>query len=110
MRVAYIFSTPNAHYILSNMIVPQLEKGNHGFDVAGMFFFVDNTFMLVKGNDVGERLSKIAKQKGMLLMGCDKCIFDRKIADDLVENAAMGCFPDLHKALGGAGIDQVITL
>jgi hypothetical protein len=39
MKVAYIFTTPNAHTILSNMIVPQLESGNHGFEVVGMFFF-----------------------------------------------------------------------
>ena len=78
--------------------------------LAGMFFFVDNTFLLVKGNDVGERLSKIAKDNGMLLMACDKCAFDRKIYDQLVEGAVVGWFPDLHKALGGAGIDQVITL
>ncbi len=110
MKVAYIFSTPNAHFILSNMIVPQLEKGKHGFDVAGMFFFVDNTFLLVKENDVGERLSKIAGEKGMLLMACNKCVYDRKIADDLVENATIGCFPELHEALKGAGLDQVITL
>ncbi len=110
MQVAYIFSTNNAHYILSNMIVPQLEKNAHGFEVTGMFFFVDNTFLLTRGNDVGERLAKIAKEKGMLLMACDKCAFDRKIYDQLVEGAMVGCFPDLHKALGGAGIDQVITL
>ena len=110
MKVAYIFSTNNAHYILSKMIVPQLESGHHGFEVAGMFFFVDNTFMLVKGNDVGERLSKIAAEKGMLLMGCNQCMIDRRIVNNLVEGAVMGCFPDLHQALAGAGIDQVITL
>lgn len=110
MKVAYIFSTPNAHFILSNMIVPQLENGTHGFEVVGMFFFVDNTFMLVKGNDIGERLAALAKKKGMLLMGCDKCIFDRKIEDSLIEGIGMGCFPDLHEALGGSGVEQVITL
>ena len=110
MKVAYIFSTNNAHFILSNMVVPQLEMGKHGFEVGGMFFFVDNTFLLVKGNDVGERLSEIAKSNGMLLMGCDKCVADRGIEDDLVEGAVIGCFPDLHKALEGAGLDQVITL
>ena len=110
MRVAYIFSTTNSHYILSNMIVPQLESGSHGFEVAGMFFFVDNTFMLVKENDIGERLSKIAKEKGMLLMGCDRCVLERKIQDNLVEGATIGCFPDLHSALANAGIDQVVTL
>jgi len=110
MKVAYVFSTNNSHYILSQMIVPQLEAGHHGFDVAGMFFFVDNTFMLVKGNDVGERLAKIAKEKGMLVMGCNQCVADRKIANNLVEGAVIGCFPDLHEALAGSGIDQVITL
>jgi hypothetical protein len=40
-------------------------------EVAGMFFFVDNTFMLVKGNAVGDRLSKLRKANGMLLMACD---------------------------------------
>lgn len=110
MKVAYVFSTNNAHYILSKMIVPQLEEGHHGFEVVGMFFFVDNTFMLVKGNDVGERLSKLAKVKGFLLMGCNQCMIDRRIVDNLVDGAVMGCFPDLHKALAGSGLDQVITL
>lgn len=110
MKVAYIFSTTNAHYILSNMIVPQLEKGEHGFDVVGMFFFVDNTFMLAKGNDVGERLSRISKETGMLLMACDKCALDRRITDDLVDHASLGCFPDLHEALKECQLDQAITL
>ena len=29
---------------------------------------------------------------------------------DLVDGAVIGCFPDLHEALAGAGVDQVITL
>ena len=110
MKVAYIFSTNLAHFILSNMIVPQLEKGMHGVDVVGMFFFVDNTFLLVRGNDVGERLSNIAKKSGMLLMACDRCAIERRIDGDLVEGAMIGCFPDLYKALGEVGIDQAITL
>ncbi|MGB9716734.1 MAG: sulfur reduction protein DsrE [Thermodesulfovibrionales bacterium] len=110
MKVAYIFSTCNAHYFLSNMIIPQLEQGNHGAEVVGMFFFLDNTFLLVRGNDVGERLSNIAKVKGMLLMACDRCVIERKISDSLVDGAVMGCFPDLFKALSEIGIDQAITL
>lgn len=110
MKVAYIFSTNLAHYILSNMIIPQLEKGTHGVDVIGLFFFVDNAFLLPRGNDVGERLSKIAKDTGMLLMACDRCAIERKIDNDLVDGAVIGCFPDLYKALGEVGIDQAITL
>lgn len=110
MKVAYIFSTANAHFILSNMIVPQLESGTHGFTVAGMFFFVDNTLMLVKGNDIGERLARISRDTGMLVMACDRCAYDRKIAENLAEGIRLGCFPDLHAALQGAALDQVITL
>ena len=110
MKVAYIFSTNLAHYILSNMIIPQLEKNEHVAEVIGMFCFVDNTFFLVKGNDIGERLSKIALDRGMLLMACDRCAIERKIDSDLVEGALIGCFPDLYKALGDISIDQVITL
>ena len=110
MKVAYVFSTSNAHTILSTMIVPQLELGKHGVDVVGMFFFFDNTFLLVRGNDVGERLSRIAKSEGMLLMGCDRCTIERKIDSDLVDGALIGCFPDLYKALSDIGFDQVITL
>jgi len=110
MKVAYIFSTNLAHNLLSNMIVPQVEQGRHGVEVAGMFFFADNTFLLVKGNDIGERLSKIAKKNGLLLMACDRCAIERKIADDLVEGAVMGCFPDLYRTLSKVDIDQTITL
>ena len=110
MNVAYVFATPNASYILEKMIVPQLEEGRHGATVVGMFFFVDNNYLLVKGNPTGERLAKIARESGMLLMGCDQCCYQRAIADRLIDRIPIGCFPDLYKALGGARIDQVITL
>ena len=109
MKVAYIFSTNNSQYILKNMIIPQLEKGMHGFEVLGMFFFVDNTFMLRKGDYVGERLAQISKKTGMLLAGCDKCVYEREI-QELVDGAVVGCFPDLNAALSGSGVEQIITL
>ncbi|WP_199221554.1 DsrE-related protein [Desulfonatronum sp. SC1] len=92
------------------MILPQLKQGGHGLTVVGMFFFVDNTFMLVKGNDIGERLTKISQETGILIMACDKWAFVRKINDDLVAAARLGCFPDLHAALKDVALSQVITL
>jgi hypothetical protein len=38
-----------------------------------MFFIDDNTFVLRKGDPLGERLATVAQQKGMLLMMCDMC-------------------------------------
>jgi hypothetical protein len=110
MNVAYVFSTPNASFILEKMIVPQLEEERHGATVVGMFFFVDNTYLLVRGNPTGERLAKVARRTGMLLMGCDQCCYQRSIADRLIEGIPIGCFPDLYKALSGVKVDQVITL
>jgi hypothetical protein len=110
MTVAYVFSTPNSSYILEKMIVPQLEEGRHGASVAGMFFFVDNTYLLMRGNPTGERLAAISRKSGMLLMGCDQCCYQRNIADRLIEGIPIGCFPDLYQALSGARLDQVITL
>jgi hypothetical protein len=110
MNVAYVFSTANASYILENMIVPQLEEHRHGANVVGMFFFVDNTYLLVRGNPTGERLQRIARDTGMLLMGCDQCCYQRKIADKLIDGVPIGCFPDLYRALSGVAVDQVITL
>ncbi len=110
MTVAYIFSTSNASYILNKMIIPQLEEGRHGVKVAGMFFFVDNNYLLTQGNPTAARLREVANKEGILLMGCDQCCYERDIADKLVEGVPIGCFPDLYKALAGAQIDQVITL
>jgi len=110
VKVAYIFATPNASYILNRMIIPQLEEDRHGVEVAGMFFFVDNNFLLMRGNPIGERLAAVARKKGMLLMGCDQCVYERNIADRLLEGVPIGCFPDLYKALAPANVDQVITL
>ncbi len=110
MKVAYFFESPNAHRILDTMIAPQLEEGRHGADVVGMFFFFDNTFFLQKGIPIAERLAKIAQKNGMLLMGCDQCCYERRIADKLVDGAKIGCFPDLYKALLPAAPNLVITL
>lgn len=110
MKVAYVFESPNAYRILETMIVPQLEEKRHGVDVVGMFFFFDNTFFLLKGAPIADRLKKLSSQTGMLLMGCDQCCYERHIADKLVEGAKIGCFPDLYKALMPAAPNLVITL
>ena len=110
MKVAYIFNSTNTHKILDKMIIPQLETDSHVAEVAGMFFFMDNTLFLSKGNPIGERFSKIREKTGMILMACDQCAIERGIQDNLVDGATIGCFPNLYTCLGSAGIDQVITL
>jgi hypothetical protein len=123
MKVAYVFSTSGhtASYKLGQMILPQLEKDRHGAEVVGMMFFDDNTFLLRKGDPMGERLAKVAKAKNILLMMCDSCALERGLADgrpwlekarpkDTVDGVQVGCFPDLYAALAQNPPDQVITL
>lgn len=120
MKVAYIFNQPNAaNYKLGTMILPQLEAGDHGVEVVGMFFFDDNTYILRQGDPTGERLSKLATERGILLMMCDQCALQRKLAEGeprfatpkgTVAGVQVGCFPDLYAALAPAGVDQLITL
>lgn len=111
MRVAYIFNSPHGSYILENMILPQMEAGTHPVDVVGMFFFVDNNYMITQGNPTAERLCAIAQTTGMLVMGCDQCCEQRRIDDRIHEGFTIGCFPNLYGALMEAGgVDQVITL
>ena len=121
MKVAYVFSTSGhtASYKLGKMILPQLEAGNHGVEVVGMFFFDDNTFVLREGDPLGERLGKVAADSGMLLMLCDQCAIERGLAvgepmdaepRNTVAGVTVGCFPHLYEALSGNMPDQVITL
>jgi len=121
MKVAYVFSTSGhtASYKLGKMILPQLEDGRHGVDVAGMMFFDDNCFVLRKGDPLGERLSKVAAEHNILLMLCDQCALERGLAEGevgdcqvvgTVDNVAVGCFPDLYGALAGNPPDHIITL
>ena len=125
MKIAYIFRNNMAStFQLSTMILPQLENKSHGVDVVGMMFFDDNLNVLAKGNEFGERLSKIAKEKNILLMICDQCAIRRGfgegnfeqcgtgevIAKGTVEGVVAGCFPQLFEALSSSPPDQVITL
>ena len=62
MKIAYIFRNNMAStFQLSSMILPQLENKSHGVNVVGMMFFDDNLHVLAKGNEYGERLSKVAR-------------------------------------------------
>lgn len=121
MRVAYVFATSGntAHYKLGQMILPQLEEARHGADVVGMFFFDDNNYVLRAGDPLGERLSVVAADRGMLLMMCDRCALARGLAEGqpgdckvsgTVAGVSVGCFPDLYRELGNAPPDHVITL
>ena len=65
MKVAYIFRNNMAStFQLATMILPQLETNTHLVNVLGMFFFDDNINILRQNDPVGERLAKIAKEKG----------------------------------------------
>ena len=111
MKVLYIFSTPNASYILNDMILPQLEAGTHPVEVVGMFFFVDNNYLLLRGNPTAQRLAHLAGQGRIgFLMGCDQCCDARGIADRLEPPASIGCFPNLYARAAAAGMEQAITL
>ncbi|WP_103020076.1 SaoD/DsrE family protein [Salinibacter altiplanensis] len=124
MTVAYVFSTSGhtADYKLGEMILPQLEADRHGVDVAGMFFFDDNTYVLRQGDPLGERLAAVAQKKEILLMMCDRCALSRGLAEGdvgpdgecqplgTVDGVRVGCFPDLYAALSDRPLDQVITL
>ena len=121
MKVAYIFATSGhtASYKLGKMILPQLEENRHGVEVVGMFFFDDNTYVLRKGDPIGERMGKVAREPNMLLMACSQCANKRGLArqvatgkyepQNLVEGVSVGCFPDLYAALAGNAPDHVIT-
>lgn len=110
MKVAYLLESEHVRDILENMIVPQLEEGRHNAEVAGMMFFYDNAYIMQRGSDLGERLAALSEKTGMLLMCCDRCCYQRDIADKLIPPCGIGCFPNVYAALGGAGVDQVITL
>ncbi|WP_080053969.1 SaoD/DsrE family protein [Spirosoma aerolatum] len=125
MKVAYIFKTNMAStFQLATMILPQLEQNTHGVEVVGMFFFDDNAFVLRKGDAIGERLNKIAREQGMLIMACDQCALRRDLAEgafeqcgtgsvkpkNMIEVGQVGCFPQLYGALGGNMPNLVITL
>lgn len=110
MKVAYLLESQNVREILENMIIPQMEENRHGVEVAGMMFFFDNTYMLTEGSDIAARLQKLHEETGVLLMACDRCCYQRDIADKLIPCAALGCFPNVYAVLGSAGVDQVITL
>ena len=125
MKVAYVFATGNATtFKLATMILPQLEAGNHGAQVIGMMFFDDNIFALRKGDEIGERLARVAREHNILLMVCDQCAVRRNLAEGtfeqcgtgsvkakgFVDGVVAGCFPQLYGALGGNPPDQVITL
>ena len=121
MKIAYVFATSGhtASYKLGKMILPQLEAGTHGVEVIGMFFFDDNNYILRQGDPIGERLAKVAQDKGMLLMMCDQCALERGLAEGepgncrvtgTVAEVQVGCFPNLYAALAGNPPDQVITL
>ena len=125
MKVAYIFRTNMAStFQLATMILPQLENDTHGVEVAGMMFFDDNIYCLREGDPIGERLAKVAEDRGMLLMICDQCAVRRGLAEgdfeqcgtgsvkakDTVRGVVAGCFPQLYEALGASPPDQVITL
>ena len=125
MKVAYVFATNMAStFKLNTMILPQLEAGNHGAEVIGMMFFDDNIHTLRSGDPFGERLAKVAREQGILLMACDQCAVRRGLADGefdqcgsgqvkpkgLVEGAQVGCFPQLYAALSGASDVQIISL
>ncbi|KNF08392.1 DsrE/DsrF-like family [Gottschalkia purinilytica] len=110
MKVAYVLNTDNSRTILRDMIIPQLEQGIHGAEVVGMFFLMDNTYMLLEDCEIGEKLQNLHEKLGIVLLACDKCALEREVADKMIAGASIGCFPTLYPTLNSAGVEHIITL
>lgn len=129
MKVAYVFNTSGrtATYKLGNMILPQLEKGTLGAEVAAMLFFDDNNFILRKGDPVGGRLAKVATEKDILLVSCSQCSMERGLSQGncrgedastidkpdavgCVEGVTCGCWADFFAKCERDKVDHIITL
>jgi len=110
MRVLYIFQSPNASTILDRMIIPQLGRGDHGAEVAGMFFFGDTTFFFLPENPIGEQLARLADKLGFFIICCDFCCEQRGISGRLYPGIEEGCFPDVYRRAKDHGAEQVISL
>jgi hypothetical protein len=96
-----------------------MEVGRYGVEVVGMMCFDDNTYVLRKGDPIGERLVKAPRENGVLLMLCDQRALERGLAEgelasctpvNTAEGVRVGCFPDLYAALAAAPPDHIITL
>ncbi len=110
MKVIYLLESSNSSLILNNMIIPQLEQETHGADVAGMFFFFDNSYLMVPENPIGEKLLRLSNKYKIFLMCCDSCCEQRGIINQLYPGVEVGCFPDLYSKAKTLGAEQVITL
>lgn len=110
MKVAYLFESEHAREILENMIIPQLEEDRHGVEVAGMMSSSIMHICLLRDQILLQDFRPLSEKTGMLLMACDRCCYQRDIADKLIAPAGIGCFPNVYAALAPAGVDQVITL
>ena len=107
MEVAYVFSSSGQtiDYILGDMILPQLERGDHGVDVAGMFFFHDNTYALRAGDPLGERLATVADEQDILLMLCDQCASKRNLAQEVGESESGRTLYESRQTVDGCPVD-----
>ncbi len=133
MKIVYIFLSPGPGvYHLMKKILPQLEAGKHGTEVVGMCFFDDNKIMLNQKYFFGLRLTKLAKEKNIVLMIADKAdLTISKVGLDygdsdsrskfrwkptecsvitVADGEQVGCFPDLYTALAGNLPDHIISL
>ena len=88
-----------------------------------LFSFDDNNDFLRKGDLIGERLARVAADRGILLMRCDQCAVERGLAEGkpgtfpnpetpvgTVDEVDVDCFLDLYTPLAGNMPDQGITL
>ena len=97
MNVAYVLRRPNASFILEKMIVPQLEEGRHGANVVGMFFFVDNDYLLVRGNPTASG-SPPSRERRHAAHGLRPVLLSARHRRQAGRGIPISCFPDLYKA------------
>jgi hypothetical protein len=71
---------------------------------------IATSYLIMDGTETGKDLQELQEETGMLLMGCDLCVYERGLEGKLIAAAKVGCFPNLYPALSGSGLDQVISL
>ncbi len=107
-KISYIITKQHTGELVEDLILIPVSQGQHGAEVAAMYFVEDGVYHLVKGGRSAKHIKTAIQDRNLKVFGCKSSIKNRNLRNLIIDGIQDGDFNEFFKI--ALDTDHIISI